>query len=275
MKSLLECPVCLTIPRNLRIFLCCNGHRICSVCFDLLHPPAVCPQGKCAFAQQGENQSPMRNRDLEKIIEELSKESELELSCLNWREGCSVEQRRMELEKHEQECPYRRIPCPLNCGESLVYRKLHDHLKEQHRTTHFKGKGKSLTINWSLKGSHFSGNSKIFVNGVWESLDGERFYCHLEHINGKWISWITVEGGTCSAENWRSIIKIQSKDQENTIMLEGDVFAIDEVKDDIIASSDSFTLTDDQVRNLRDSSDEEESTEFWGKLLIEFSVGKK
>ena len=268
MKSLLECPVCFTIPRDQSIFLCNNSHKICKTCFDLLEV-LVCPQGKCEYNVD----NLMRNRDLEKIIAEC----DLELSCQNWREGCTREDKRKVLEKHETECIFRRVPCPFNCGSNVIFRRLHGHLKESHRSTHFKGKGESLSIIWILKESHFSENSKIFVNGVWENMAGQRFYCHFEKLGGKWISWIGVEGGESTAKALKGCIKIKSRNDENNIEFKGEVFPIDTIKSDIAASDGCMKMTDEQVKNLRKKnlSDEDEISGLWGKLFIEFSVLKE
>ena len=215
----------------------------------------------------------MRNRDLEKIISEC----DIELSCKNWREGCTVEAKRKVLEEHESECNFRTVPCPCNCGNNTMFSKLQDHLKDSHRRTHFKGKGESLSITWILKESHFSWNSKIFVNGVWENMDGQRFYCHFEKFDGKWISWICVEGGERTARMLKSVIKIKSKKGDTDIEFEGEVFSIDTAKNDIISSDGCFTMKDEHVRNLKNMniSEEDKISGLWGKLFIEFTVEKK
>ena len=265
MKSLLECPVCYTIPRNQSIFLCSNSHKICQTCFDLLELK-ICPQGKCEY----KDEQPMRNRDLEKIIAEC----DIDLSCHNWREGCTVEAKKKELEEHETECDFRKVPCPFSCGSETMFRKIQDHLKESHRSTHFKGKGEFLSITWILKERHFSGNSKIFVNGVWENMDGQRFYCHLQKLDGKWISWICVEGGERTARKWKSKIKIKSKNADDNIEFEGNVFSIDCTKTELVSSGECFTMTDEEVRNLKNLniSNTDKLSGLWGKLFIEFSV---
>jgi len=269
MKSLLECPVCLTIPRDQSIFLCNNSHKICSSCFDLLDMAATCPQGKCEYNRE----NLMRNRDLEKIIAEC----DIELSCQYWRKGCDVEDKRKILEKHEADCSFRTVPCPFTCGCRVLFRDLRQHLQDRHRSTHFKGKGESLSISWILKENHFAGKSKVFVNGVWENLEGQRSYCHFEKLPGKWVSWVSVEGGKSVASGLKSVIKIKSKIDEKNIAFEGRVFSIDCLKSDIISSKECLTMTDHQVKNLRNINLQGgvEASGLWGQLAIEFSVKKQ
>jgi ubiquitin len=61
-KSLLECPVCLQIPRDKKIFICKNGHKVCEPCYDKL-AVKKCPEGRCDY-----DQPPRRNRDVEAMI---------------------------------------------------------------------------------------------------------------------------------------------------------------------------------------------------------------
>ena len=55
------CPVCYELPQS-RIFVCKNGHDICSECYEQLRPTAVCPLGKCEY-----HQPPLRNKPIEGI----------------------------------------------------------------------------------------------------------------------------------------------------------------------------------------------------------------
>jgi len=215
----------------------------------------------------------MRNRDLEKIISEC----DIELSCHNWRNGCTMEAKRKVLEEHETECEFRTVACPFSCGSNTPVRNLHVHLKESHRRTHFKGKGESLSITWILKESHFSGNSKVFVNGVWESVDEQRFYCHLEKLDGKWIAWMCVEGGETTARKYKSKIKIKSQKDGGNIDFEGVVFSLDSHKEEIVSDGGCFTMTEKEVLTFKNLnlSDEEKLSGLWGKLRVEFSIIKK
>jgi len=204
-------------------------------------------------------------------------ECDIELSCQYWRNGCDVEDKRKGLEKHEADCIFRRIPCPFTCGSSVLFKDLRKHLQDKHRSTHFKGKGESLSISWILKETHFAGHSKIFVNGVWEDLEGQRFYCHFEKLAGRWVSWVSVEGGETVASGLKSVIKIKSRSDEKNIEFEGKVFSIDCIKTDIISSKGCLTMTEKHVRNLRNTNlqDGLEASGLWGQLAIEFSVKKQ
>ena len=59
LKDVLECPICLTVPREGPIFQCENGHIVCKECFEKI---VECPQCKSKMPK-------CRNLHLEKIIE--------------------------------------------------------------------------------------------------------------------------------------------------------------------------------------------------------------
>ncbi len=105
LRRLLECPVCFRLPRpssGVRVYLCSEGHSLCSRCFERL-PRRECPQGRCDFAKP----EPTRNRTAEAMAEE----ADFDAPCRNGDDGCDFEGKKDSLARHEAKCDKGRVPC--------------------------------------------------------------------------------------------------------------------------------------------------------------------
>ena len=74
LQNLIECPVCLKVPKSLRIYQCENGHIICEFCNDRVKECPTCRARK----------PEIRALVAEKLIET----AELSLNCAFDSYGC-------------------------------------------------------------------------------------------------------------------------------------------------------------------------------------------
>lgn len=123
--SCLECPVCSENPMLPPIRQCVNGHVLCNLCSSRCE---ACPQCRA-------HPTNIRNLALEKMA------AGLVLRCANFAEGCHVEVKYAEVQKHGATCEFNRILCPsalqgmLLCEEMLRMRpqSLLEHLERKHQ----------------------------------------------------------------------------------------------------------------------------------------------
>merc|ERR1719341_2702266 len=103
LKDILECPVCLRVPRGTPIYQCARGHIVCSECRPNV---TTCPQCRDPLGN-------IRSLISEKMLEKLP------AVCKFADNGCQVEMLRSQLADHERGCTYRLVNCvDLACQQS-------------------------------------------------------------------------------------------------------------------------------------------------------------
>ena len=131
LKNFPECPICNYIPRNMKIFICQNGHEICEDCHGRLDASQrifkLCPQGNCDYNEQ-DNGEPVRARKSEEMVQNAN----VQFNCCNARSGCVVVHEAEDLLKHEEDCSFRPVRCPI-CKEKEIYEMLENHMKQDHK----------------------------------------------------------------------------------------------------------------------------------------------
>jgi len=115
--SLLECPVCLNVPRHLPIHQCSVGHIICKSCRPSI---TTCPT--CRRNLSTDDASSMAAKMIEKVAHK----------CKYAAYGCQVKDVLEELRNHEEKCDERTVLCPVrNCETDVQLKKLTYHFKNQ------------------------------------------------------------------------------------------------------------------------------------------------
>ena len=109
-KKLIECPVCLDVPRRGPVYACPNGHLVCQKC-----KRATCPSCR---ESMGENKSLVAVSILEKILHDCKFVE------------CEEEYPLQHIEQHEKNCEHRMVACPnYGCDQIVPLSKLSDHLQ--------------------------------------------------------------------------------------------------------------------------------------------------
>ena len=149
-----KCQVCLVAPRAPKVYLCSNGHLLCSACRDRVK---CCPSCRVKSIS-------IRNRPLEEYLERLIKDGKT-FPCVNQSEGCETIDTHEKLLKHEKCCEMRSVTCPgqewRKCTWRGPYKQLVTHLAQE-------GCSVMVPLRDALKANHFfpeiSNKSSIFTN---------------------------------------------------------------------------------------------------------------
>jgi hypothetical protein len=126
LEEVLECPVCLSVPRTgTPVYECSNSHIICGSCAKGI-PDRKCPTCRVIFSV---NKS---SRIVEKLIAKL----DLTVPCFHNDRGCYHYERSSEIKDHEANCGSRPVQCPsMICNMTVNLNQLIDHAKQYHGTT--------------------------------------------------------------------------------------------------------------------------------------------
>ena len=117
MEKLLECPICLNVPKDLPIPACPVGHIICKNCRTSV---TSCPTCRRKLSQVGA--SSLAASMIEKIPHK----------CKFAEFGCEVKVLLSQLKNHEEKCPERTIKCPMkSCGTVVQLKKFREHALEK------------------------------------------------------------------------------------------------------------------------------------------------
>ena len=112
----LECPVCLTIPREVPVPSCSAGHIICQPCRQKVTSCPTCrvPYNNANVAITSSLASSLIGTILHK--------------CKFFEFGCNIKMKLNEIVKHEEKCPERTVKCPnLKCQDMIQRKKLREH----------------------------------------------------------------------------------------------------------------------------------------------------
>ncbi|QQP49286.1 E3 ubiquitin-protein ligase [Caligus rogercresseyi] len=104
--ELLECPICLDLPRSGPLFGCKNGHLICNLCREKMSEKRIqCPVCRSSDVH-------CRNLIAEKLMEELLENNNILFECRFSTEGCKEKKEGRRIGDHEASCWYRCVdPC--------------------------------------------------------------------------------------------------------------------------------------------------------------------
>ena len=162
----LECPVCMEymVPP---IWLCTNGHNICSKCRKSVQR---CPTCRAEFLET-------RCVALENIARRLK------YPCINRESGClelfSIE----HITKHHAGCVYGKIKCPFyllnDCSWSGFKNDLKEHAKAAHRDNFFEvATFTSPSLSASVRIASCFGELFTYYKRIWDG----RLYCAVQLI---------------------------------------------------------------------------------------------
>lgn len=114
--SLLTCPICYNIYD--KIYVCPNGHSLCSKCFN--------NSNICSFCRSNID-SNTRNRVLEEMLENMK------LPCSYYKYGCTKDILNNNRFKHESHCAHKPLQCHFDlCTHDANYNDMIDHIHNIH-----------------------------------------------------------------------------------------------------------------------------------------------
>jgi len=233
LKDLLECPVCLRVPRSTPIYQCARGHVVCKDCKPNVN---TCPICRDVLGN-------IRSLVSEKVLEKLP------TPCKYSDSGCEVELMRSELPSHEKECQYRSVNCvDLACQQSVSLCKLLNHIDNDHETEDF------VRVEGGEYSSHFIVNEEDFNKDImWISdqlhFDQKYFYRECCRSNkGLWYIWVyQLEPGT-SGQDYTCQISVLSADHEEMLTCKSRPLSLDYTKEKVAESGRGLVFTDSTAR---------------------------
>jgi len=234
LKDLLECPVCLRVPRSSPIFQCARGHVVCSECRPNV---STCPQCRDPLGN-------IRSLISEKMLEKLPS------VCKYTDQGCQEEHTQKTILEHEKSCQYRLVNCvDLACQQRISVSKLLTHLDTDHETEDF------VRVEGGEYSSHFIVNEEDFTRSIMWISDQLHFndgYFYRECCRSKeglWYIWVYVlESDTCKAVDYTCSISIKSADGMDELSCRCQPLSLDLTKEKIAESGRGLVFTDTTAR---------------------------
>jgi hypothetical protein len=225
LEAILECIICHAVPCNGPIFQCHNGHLVCKECSE-----KTAAATSCAMCQEPLPQKKIRCIAVEQAIEKI------DFVAVN---GCDFMSVRKTLEKHEEDCESRLVPCPDGCcPESLSLNKLLQHLEDKaiiviqpaseiyslFWTCSFKGMD-ILNLEWTVKICNYANTT---------------FIMKFARNKGMFYAWLHIAAGADVAEKYQ--VKITIAKNKTLLSHTGKVFTID-VKEKEVTQEDEDILS--------------------------------
>lgn len=226
LESVVECPVCLVIPRDLPIPSCPAGHIICKSCRSrVLHCP-TCRR------QLGDNTSSLAAALIERVRHK----------CQFSEFGCQFREYLSRLVRHEEVCPERTITCPPpnGCLERVQLKEYHRHAVKQGCSVEMKSNNTTkfnLSKGW-LQWDGVSQRSEEFnltEDLAWTFFHFSR-HCHQFYLSAQYFAseqlflfYVIVIGGREVAEDFRASISITNEENSVKISFQGPVLPVDRV----------------------------------------------
>jgi hypothetical protein len=237
LKNLLECPVCLMVPRKAPIFQCTRGHIVCGECKPNIR---TCPQ--CQIPMDN-----IRSLVSEKVLEQLP------TSCKYVDHGCQVEMMRDVLVEHEKNCQNRIVNCvALACQQKVPLSSLLSHLDSDHQT------GDLSRVEGGVYNRHFSVKDNNFTkDSTWISdqlhFDSKYFYRECcRNRKGLWNIWVyMLETKKDESKNYVYEISINSAKSKDELLFRGRLFSLDLTRENIVESGRGLVFTDATARLFR------------------------
>jgi len=226
LESVVECPVCLDIPRDLPIPCCPAGHIICKTCRRrLLHCP-TCRR------QLSDNTSSLAAALIERVRHR----------CQFSEYGCQYRDYLCHLVKHELSCPERPITCPPpnGCLQKIQLKRYHEHAVQQgcsvemtsRRTKFNLSKG---WVQWDGFSPRDGEEFNLLEDLSWTFFHFTKFH-HKYYLSAQYYAreklflfYVMVVGGEEVAENFRAHIGIAKESESVSRIGICPVLAVDRV----------------------------------------------
>jgi len=243
MKEVMECPVCLKLPRKGPIFQCGRGHCVCSICRPKL---AKCPLCEGAFIET-------RNLIFEKLLAIPMKHA-----CKFADYGCQFEETIMPLEHHERECRYRLVSCfsIFGCDEHVSLAYLLEHMRQKHSDVITED---TNNWNWALTSEGFDQEQDIWYCPTYFSHDGQNFFSECMHSSvGQWYTWVYMTGSEEECKKWTYTVRLFSTEKKNQeLIFRGSCVPVDLAQERIAEKGLCLNFSDATAKSFWDEINDE------------------
>ena len=225
LQEILQCPVCLTIPRGGPITQVCDGgHFTCPTCTNLNNPCPVC---------RAPPNPAKRLRAL--VLEQLIEAADFKYGCKH--PTCDFFDHKKNLVPHEKECTLRLVPCPDDpCDQEIPFARVIDHLRENRNTvSRIVALGSSRPIEFDIDSITFlnDGEDVLFDRSEILECQGNKFLPAFTRKGTIYCAWVYILGNLEDAGHFFGTISI-GEGTDSVICKSGRVFPIDMKRVDII-----------------------------------------
>jgi len=212
LQSQVECPVCLTLPREDKAVPCCpRGHIVCSACRDksIRQGKLDCPTCRVPM---GQGQSLLALTVIENVQHECG------------HQGCGMKLNLDKIKEHEETCDWRLIPCPgrgFECNAMTPLCNVITHARGcpgcrwpeiqasvEGRVEEFLGVTSIKVGNVGTQGT-FSWPTNIF-----ETKEGQFFFVRFARIKGIYKVDVVMKGSLEDCEDFMveaSILNVETR----------------------------------------------------------------
>ena len=216
-QKILECPVCLSTPKNPeKIHLCSNEHMICDDCHARVDK---CPLCRSHFVEI------KNNTLLKQILSALPK------LCPYADEGCNIEPKDHEMENHKKNCQFRPIGCTKkSCNNEVPFESLLEHLQNSHNayTEEYGDHDAGVEYDIEVKKETFENQNEVSWYPTSFKFDDKTFIFCVCKAKDHFYVQCFIYGNKEDERNY--LCKIRVKDDNNSwyeISFTGDVISVD------------------------------------------------
>jgi E3 ubiquitin-protein ligase SIAH1 len=247
LREIVECPVCMEVPRNGPIHQCRNGHVVCNQCKQRLERCPACRE-------------PITGRSLktEQLLELVPS------PCKFSQSGCKTELVPSLIRNHEIDCETKLMQCPrLYCLTKVLPQYLAHHLhnsNERCKVINHKcviSSTGDLHIDGSLNvpDSTFTvEQSQSWVPGMIKNFGQTFFRESVRTRDGKWMFWIYYLGPNNEAKNYFYTISICNSDKSVEYKFTGQVTSMRQDYAAFIKDPNGLILSDNMVNNVLENN---------------------
>ena len=207
--GLVECPVCLVVPRQPGpVPVCPNGHFICRSCRDLLRQEAGLLEAKCpsCTTNLGDATSILASRLVENVKHQ----------CENF--GCEEMVALADFEAHLRVCQFRQVLCPGSgavCKLLLPFNQVEQHVANC-GNQQFKHQGRALenrdteiyTVRRGREGELLYWRTSIV------KAHGKMFFCKMKRDQHTYFWEVVMLGDEEESKNYRATLSLLENNDE-------------------------------------------------------------
>jgi E3 ubiquitin-protein ligase SIAH1 len=244
LREIVECPVCMEVPRIGPFHQCKNGHVVCNRCHPKLNRCPACREpidGRCLKTEQ-----------LLKLVPTLCKFSQ---------SGCKTELVPSLLRNHEIDCETKLMQCPsMTCSTNILPSYLIQHLSMSAcKVLSYKCSGDASQVTF---GGLLSVDDTMMISEVLRSyvpmsitVFGEKFFRETVRTrDGNWIFWVYFLGSENEAKNYFYTISITNSDKSVKSNYTGQVTSMRLYRAAILKDPNGLILSDKMVKAVMENN---------------------
>jgi hypothetical protein len=257
--QLLECLICMNLPRRGPLYFCTNGHYLCNDCLKLKKPDLATRKFMCDKC--GDWRLNCRNLFAENFLDKLFKTKKIE--CKNDILGCTIKGLLPEIELHEQQCPKQLRTCAgvfPSCNWKGFLSDAIPHMLEKYcasiaprKNDVYIGLLNVKALNLQLKNRMRAWTPKLLNDAEHKHIMAY-FMCYRKE--GTWFFYVKSYASPDIRVKYRANIVIRACGNVNypVFSITSKLYAHEATEDDLIRSGMCLTLNDQQIQQVSNNN---------------------